>query len=150
MTERERLIELINDCRCMEGYGEELVERQADHLLANGVMLVDTDAACLVTNREPIRTALGMPLDELAELIRAKRDGRIIIPPCKAGDTVYYIDTCVTAEDFGKKFVAFSKVKRISVDNEFVILEDHTAILWKYAFLTKEKAKKALAERSRG
>lgn len=39
MTERERLIELINDCRSMEGYGIDLVERQADYLLANSVIL---------------------------------------------------------------------------------------------------------------
>lgn len=38
MTDRERLIELINDCRSMDGYGMDLVEKQADHLLANGVI----------------------------------------------------------------------------------------------------------------
>ena len=37
MDVREKLVELINDCRAMEGYGMELVERQADHLIANGV-----------------------------------------------------------------------------------------------------------------
>ena len=37
MNVREKLIELIHDCRAMEGYGMDLVERQADHLIANGV-----------------------------------------------------------------------------------------------------------------
>ena len=37
MDVREKLVELINDCRAMEGYGMDLVERQADHLIANGV-----------------------------------------------------------------------------------------------------------------
>ena len=34
---REKLVELINDCRVMEGYGVDLVERQADYLISNGV-----------------------------------------------------------------------------------------------------------------
>ena len=37
MTDRDRLIELINDCRYMDGHGIDLVEKQADHLLSNGV-----------------------------------------------------------------------------------------------------------------
>ena len=37
MDVREKLAELINDCRAMEGYGIDLVERQTDHLIANGV-----------------------------------------------------------------------------------------------------------------
>ena len=37
MDVREKLVELINDCRAMEGYGIDLVERQTDHLIANGV-----------------------------------------------------------------------------------------------------------------
>ena len=37
MDVREKLVELINDCRVMEGYGMDLVERQADYLISNGV-----------------------------------------------------------------------------------------------------------------
>ena len=37
MDVREKLVELINDCRFMEGYGMDLVERQADNLIAHGV-----------------------------------------------------------------------------------------------------------------
>ena len=37
MNVREKLVELINDCRVMEGYGMDLVERQADYLISNGV-----------------------------------------------------------------------------------------------------------------
>lgn len=36
---RNNLIELINDCRYMDGYGMDLVEKQADYLLANGVTI---------------------------------------------------------------------------------------------------------------
>ena len=37
MDIKEKLVGLINDCRFMEGYGMDLVERQADHLIAHGV-----------------------------------------------------------------------------------------------------------------
>jgi hypothetical protein len=36
---RNRLVELLDDCRYIEGYGIDLVEKQADHLIANGVVL---------------------------------------------------------------------------------------------------------------
>lgn len=36
---RDRLIELIDDCRTMDGYGMDLVEKQANYLLANGVIV---------------------------------------------------------------------------------------------------------------
>ena len=41
MDVREKLVELINDCRVMEGYGMDLVERQADYLISNGVTVQD-------------------------------------------------------------------------------------------------------------
>lgn len=74
----------------------------------------------------------------------------VIVPPCKVGDTVFYIDTCETAEDFGKKFVTFSQVKRISVDYEYVVLADHMIVLWRGVFLTKEEAEKKLKELNNG
>ena len=43
MDVREKLVELINDCRFMEGYDMELVERQADHLIAHGVTVQEWD-----------------------------------------------------------------------------------------------------------
>lgn len=36
---RDRLVELLDDCRYMEGYGMDLVEKQADHLIANDVIV---------------------------------------------------------------------------------------------------------------
>ncbi len=61
----------------------------AEGLLREGAILVDTNMVDFVTNRKPIQTALGMPLDELSSLIKAKEEGRVIVPPCKVGDVVY-------------------------------------------------------------
>lgn len=110
MTERERLIELLKKGRAEHSerslaeirkllyekhrYNSatdkvgNLWDELADYLLANGVILVDTEEFNLVTNRGLIKTAFGMPLDELADLIRAKQRGRIIELPCNVGDYV--------------------------------------------------------------
>ena len=37
---RDRLIDLLDECRFIEGVGAELVEKQADYLLANGVIVL--------------------------------------------------------------------------------------------------------------
>ena len=36
---RDRLIELLDECRGIDGIGMELVEKQADHLFTNGVIV---------------------------------------------------------------------------------------------------------------
>lgn len=40
MDMKEKLVELINDCRAMDGYGIDLVEKQADYLLENIVIVL--------------------------------------------------------------------------------------------------------------
>lgn len=43
-------------------------------------------------NRPLIQTVAGMPVNEVIDLVKAKQEGRIIVPPCKIGDTVYLIN----------------------------------------------------------
>lgn len=129
MTERERLIHLLCNVNCNGADRREggcsfrqdsrcnviqkldmcMVETIADHLLANGVMCIDTNTVDVVKNREPLITAFGMPLNELADLIRATREGRVIVPPCKVEDTVY---VC-----FSRTRVIECKVAQIIIEN---------------------------------
>ena len=118
MTSRERLIELIDDCRHIDGYGIDLVEKQADYLLANGV----------------------------------------IVPPCKVGDTVYYINK---EEKSLSEFVVYSmefvllKNNYMSITIQFTDNTGHRNFdyqfrgesLYETFFLTKEEAEQALKER---
>ena len=108
MTDRNRLIELIQDIKDCNPTNWNKPEFMADSLLANGV----------------------------------------IVPPCKVGDTVYFIDSCTTAEDFGKMYVNFEVVKSLSFDNGFVVLKSGRIRLWEDVFLTKEDAEQALKERA--
>lgn len=120
----------------------------ADSLLGEGAILVDTNKVDFVTNRKPIQTALGMPLDELSSLIKAKEEGRIIVPPCKVGDTVYY-------PSFNIGMVLSYKVVSIKLNSKglYIVLDSrlrneqmtHRATqIGKTVFLTQEEAEKAL------
>lgn len=157
MTERERLTELIMNTPKIpvmmngraQGRTYQTARNIADHLLANGVIVVDTDHVDVVANRKPLRTAFNMPLDKFEELIRAKQEGRLIVPPCKVGDTVYVcflrtrVIECKVAqitiehiEDIGMSFICYGGM-RFDMRH------------WgKTVFLTREEAEKALEERS--
>lgn len=39
MTQKEKLMGLLEDCNRIEGYGMDLVEKEADYLLENGVIV---------------------------------------------------------------------------------------------------------------
>ena len=173
---RDRLIELLDKVQLhgvdlpvdRERYPSDEVsvsnERIADHLLANGAMLVDTNTVDFITNRKPIQTAFGMPLDELADLIRAKQEGRIIVPHCKVGDTVYCITECSCEDIDGVhtecEFYGYGEDDRIcSIPNgakcpyqhrimECYVTEANILMFtrsWgKTVFLTKEEAERAM------
>lgn len=108
-------------------------------------MCIDTNTVDVVKNREPLITAFGMPLNELADLIRAKREGRVIVPPCKVGDTVYVclsrtrVIECKVAriiieciEEIGMSFICYGGM-RFDMRH------------WgKTVFLTREEAEEAL------
>ena len=79
MTGREKLIELLSQNTCPSpmfcsdnckyvNSSDCAAERLADYLLANGVVLVDTN--CVKRENLPlIQQAFNMPLDELAKIV---------------------------------------------------------------------------------
>lgn len=162
MDQRKRLIELILACdienEVLVCFKERPKNRQAaeiiaDHLLANGIVCIDTNTVDVVKNIGPLTTALGMPLNELADLIRAKQEGRVIVPPVKVGDTVYGIaQPCggcnafyeVMTEEYLKMCQRCDRFEILEVAFDYELIPE-----WgKTVFLTKEQAEKALAERS--
>ena len=154
---RERLTAMIESARY---WGSGTSAEIADYLLANGVIVCDT-LALEMENRPLITQCLGRPLDEIIELVQAKDDGRIIVPPCKVGDTVYIVDGSTDGIVMGKithfEFNLYTTPKEwITVRGNYPFvgeLEEKNRIdllLGKTVFLTREEAEKALAERSEG
>ena len=122
MTERERLIELINNgtdgCRVaptINGVRDSFAEYLADHLLANGV----------------------------------------IVPPCKVGDTVWWLTTANWQQTEWKIVECKVSMLQQKADKSWKIRISHnssvfditTDKLGKAVFLTKEDAEEALKEK---
>lgn len=77
-------------------------------------------------------------IDRLRELVEADKGGRLVVLPCKVGDTVYLIVT-KRARNYTPEF-RFVKKSRLTFLNMERILQD----FGKEAFLTREEAEKAL------
>lgn len=78
--------------------------------------------------------ALGTTPDHLRDLIQAEQDGRLVVLPCKVGDTVYQIDA---------ERVYESEVKWIIFDCNDIAFDERA--IGVSIFLTREEAEAALA-----
>ena len=122
MTERERLIELLNN---KIDYGVKVIESQMDDR----------------NNFHDIKTN-----DLVADYLLANG---VIIPPCKVGDTVYEI--CL-GKLSGQKTIKQSKVTAIKITDKLTITLDYTTNFYdtdigSWLFVgnnAKEEAEKAL------
>ena len=75
----------------------------------------------------------GLPVDRLRELAEADRAGRLVVLPCKVGDTVYILRRAFDGAD---------------VVGETKLWWDDIPQLGKTVFLTREEAGKALEAKS--
>lgn len=149
MTQKERLVQLIIDS--VNGCARNWAEVIADHLLANGVVVIDTDVVSM-KNRPLISSVASLPIDEVIDLVKAKEEGRLIVPPCKVGSKVYFADN-----EHHSAFIG--NIVSYSLDAAHLWFNCHYECglnIWhpiedfgKTVFLTREEAEKALAERSK-
>lgn len=92
--------------------------------------------------------------DRLRELAEADRDGRVVVLPCKVGDTIYFarahhiLQYKVTGYEMGE--ASISQVRSKHVDKETGLTFNFTfrpGSIGKTVFLTREEAERALMER---
>lgn len=152
MTGREKLIELLKQDNCPSpmfcsdnckyiNSSDCATERLADHLLANGVIVIDANSVKR-ENLPLIQQAFNMPLDELAKLIEAKQAGRIVELPCKVGDVVYCVNKMRSGHWEEDKYV-------VDDEGEWKIYEKRFNLVLYAAgdyYLTKADAEKAVAK----
>lgn len=84
----------------------------------------------------------------------------VIVPPCKVGDTLYYLTTVDTEKELNVNEIFCGTAQGFSFDGKTIwISASYTNGLFYYhrsneigetVFLSREEAEKALAERSRG
>lgn len=97
--------------------------------------------------------ALGMSPDRLRELAQAKKEGRLVVLPCKVGDTVYIIHNRAirktTVESIHQWSSGHWKLS-VHTDKKYIHwtgYEVHFERFGKTVFLTREAAEAALKER---
>ena len=95
----------------------------------------------------------GVTFKCIVELMEADRDSRLVVLPCKVGDTVYalfgadkYVSECVVKRIGMGDHIGFAAIEPISArGHEYgVSLKG----FGKTVFLTREEAEKALEEKS--
>ena len=96
---------------------------------------IDMDHEAAETLRQLCR---GFDLGRLEELVEADKSGRVVIRPCKVGDTVYFALLGRIIEKQVFSIVSFSNSTRIYCDgtSEYFRPED----IGKTFFLTREEA----------
>ena len=92
--------------------------------------------------------ALGMKPERLRELAEADKDGRIVVLPCRLGDTAWYVDTLDSPRIMhgnvdGVMFSSTARTFTVALVFEGTCF---AGTLGKTVFLTCEEAEKALAE----
>lgn len=133
MTQRFVVQQLIEDYRMDR---EDLRAYKATGLTPEEVerSKLEIEAGCV----KAIARTYGIDINRLRKLAEADRDGRVVVLPCKVGDTVYLIVT-KRARNYTPEF-RFVKKSRLTFYNMERILQD----FGKEAFLTREEAEKAL------
>nr|DAL08346.1 MAG TPA_asm: hypothetical protein [Bacteriophage sp.] len=101
---------------------EVLPKDKADEIALNLMRLADLESLC--------------SYDHLRELAEADKDGRVVVLPCKVGDTVWRIKR--TFEEYPDKSKPY-------IEPDAFLLQDVFNI-GKTVFLTREEAEKALQE----
>ena len=99
-----------------------------------------------------LETLNNTPISRLVELAEADEDGRVIILPCKVGQTVYFVNAKqilefavvgYAADETGISWVHSEHVDKIGNTNERTFSPDRFG---KNTFFTHEEAEKALRE----
>ena len=94
--------------------------------------------------------SIGGGYTRLRELAEADRDGRLVVPPCKAGDTVYEVTSRKTISEYRVKairvelfctFIEWDIVAGFVDKSIFGVPVDE---IGKTVFLTREEADRAL------
>lgn len=96
----------------------------------------DAVTAAKLMARSKIVSCFGVDADHIRDLLQAEQTGRLVVLPCKVGDTVYQIDA---------ERVYESEVKWIIFDCDDIAFDERA--IGESIFLTREEAEAALAQK---
>ena len=81
-------------------------------------------------------------LNRIRELAEADKDGRVVVLPCKVGDTIYHISRVRTSHFEDDKIIIDDEGRLKIYEMPFALV--HLPYIGKSYFLTREEAEKAL------
>lgn len=105
-----------------------------------------------------LETLNNTPISRLVELAEADKDGRVVVPPCKVGDTIYAIVQVFGGDGVYHKItekkitgIGGNTMNKVWMVNRENSLEDRfsPSEFGRTVFLTREEAEKAMAEMER-
>nr|DAH24167.1 MAG TPA: hypothetical protein [Caudoviricetes sp.]DAO78766.1 MAG TPA: hypothetical protein [Caudoviricetes sp.] len=107
---------------------EVLPKDKADEIALKLMRLADLESLCSYTR--------------LRELAEADKDGRVVVLPCKEGDTIYHISKVRTSHFEDDKIIIDDEGRWKIYEMPFTLI--HLPYIGKSYFLTREEAEKAL------
>lgn len=126
-------------CKWEEAAWERLSDYEDTHMMPSDVTSMRMDMAIIAALFN------GVDVDRMKELAEADKNGRVMIAPCKVGDTAYWVHN---------RTVTVCRVYRIQMNRKgtFICLKSNKShgafradiCLGKTVFFTREEAKKAL------
>lgn len=90
----------------------------------------------------------GVPFKRIVALMEADRAGRLVVLPCKVGDTIYHISKVRTSHFEDDKIIIDDEGRWKIYEMPFALM--HLPYIGKSYFLTREEAKKALEVKDGG
>ena len=123
-------------CKWEEAAWSRLADYEDTHMMPSDVTSMRMDMAIIAALFN------GVDVDRMKELTEADKNGRVMIAPCKVGNTVYFALLGRIIEKQVFSIVSFSNSTRIYCGgtSEYFRPED----IGKTFFLTREEAEKAL------
>lgn len=159
---RDSTLNVLINGPTSNGFGKDIFRKMARDLYGRLKAYEDTGLepeavetvklALAAKHMVDLETLNNTPISRLVELAEADKDGRCIIPPCKVGETVYFVNAKQILEfavvgyavdETGISWVHSEHVDKIGNTNERTFSPDRFG---KNTFFTHEEAEKALQE----
>ena len=151
---RDSTLNVLINGPTSNGFGKDIFRKMARDLYGRLKAYEDTGLepeavetvklALAAKHMVDLETLNNTTISRLVELAEADKDGRVVVLPCKVGDTVYFALLGRIIEKQVFSIVSFSNSTRIYCGgtSEYFRPED----IGKTFFLTREEAEKALRE----
>lgn len=160
---RDSTLNVLINGPTSNGFGKDIFRKMARDLYGRLKAYEDTGLepeavetvklALAAKHMVDLETLNNTPISRLVELAEADKDGRVVVLPCKVGETVYFVNaeqilefTVVryAMDETGISWVDSEHVDKIGNTNERTFSPDRFG---KNTFLTREEAERAMQER---